>query len=76
MIIAFLGWTVIILGALLMLIPLGIVLTHGRIVDVVGRAINPVTGRTVKRISTGITYSAVHEKIKYKDGSEEHVFHD
>ena len=75
MIIAFLGWAVIILGALLMLIPLGIVLTHGRIVDVVGRAINPVTGRTVKPIGTGITSSAVHETIKYKDGSEEHVFH-
>jgi len=73
--IAFLGWTVIVLGALSMLIPLGIALTRGRIVDVVGRAINPVTGRKVKLISTGITSSAVHETIKYKDGSEEHVFH-
>lgn len=74
MIIAFWGWAVIILGALLMLIPLGIVLTRGRIVDVVGRAINPVTGRKVRRISTGITSSAVHETVTRRDGSEEHVF--
>jgi len=73
--IAFCGWGVIILGAASMLIPLGIILTRGRIVDKIDRAINPVTGRTVKRISTGITSSAVHETIKYKDGSEEHVFH-
>lgn len=42
------GWTVIVLGALSMLIPLGIVLTRGRIVYKIDLAINPVTGRTVK----------------------------
>lgn len=73
--IAFCGWAVIILGALSLLIPLGIVLTRGRIVDKIDRAINPVTGRTVKRISTGITSSAVHETVTRLDGSEEHVFH-
>jgi len=75
MIIDFLGWAVIILGALSLLIPLGIVLTRGRIVDGIAGAINPVTGRTVKRISTGITSSAVHETVTRLDGSEEHVFH-
>lgn len=73
--IAFCGWAVIILGALSMLIPLGIVLTRGRIVDHIDRAINPVTGRKVRRISTGITSSAVHETVTRLDGSEEHVFH-
>jgi len=75
MIIAILGWAVIILGALLMLIPLGIVLTHGRIVDVVGRAINPVTGRTVKQVQTAFSSSVIHETVTRRDGSEEHVFH-
>lgn len=74
MIIDFLGWAVIILGALSLLIPLEIVLTRGRIVDKIDLAINPVTGRTVKRISTGITSSAVHETVTRLDGSEEHVF--
>lgn len=75
MIIDFLGWAVIILGALSLLIPLGIVLTRGRIVDKIDLAINPVTGRKVRRISTGITSSAVHETVTRRDGSEEHIFH-
>lgn len=70
-----LGWAVIILGALSLLIPLGIVLTRGRIVDVIADAINPVTGRTVRRVQTAYSSSAVHETVTRRDGSEEHVFH-
>lgn len=73
--IAFCGWAVIILGALSMLIPLGIVLTRGRIVDKIDRAINPVTGRTVKRVQTAYSSSVVHETVTRRDGSEEHLFH-
>lgn len=73
--IAFCGWGVIILGALSMLIPLGIVLTRGRIVDKIDRAINPVTGRKVKLISAAFSSSVVHETVTHRDGSEEHVFH-
>lgn len=73
--IAFCGWAVIILGALSLLIPLGIVLTRGRIVDKIDRAINPVTGRKVRRVQTAYSSSAVHETVTRRDGSEEHVFH-
>lgn len=71
----FLGWAVIILGALSLLIPLGIVLTRGRIVDKIDRAINPVTGRKVKRVQAAYSSSVVHETVTRLDGSEEHVFH-
>lgn len=73
--IAFCGWAVIIMGALSMLIPLGIVLTRGRIVDKIDLAINPVTGRKVKRVQTAYSSSVVHETVTRRDGSEEHVFH-